>query len=192
MSGIFANAILETRTQGAVGPIAEVLKRRAKALAQRPVMAVPGEMISVLEFQVAYERYGLDAKFIDEVCLLRHYTRLPCVPAYITGIMNLRGRVISIVDLKALFELPSKGLPYCNRVIVIEDGSMTLGLLADDIVGVRALPVETLQGALPTFTGRRLGYLKGITPDCAAVLDAEKLLGDKSLQVMEEVRRAPN
>jgi purine-binding chemotaxis protein CheW len=111
---------------------------------------------------------------------------VPCTPAFVLGIINVRGRILSIVDLKKFFDLPEKGLGELNKVIILRSDSMEFGVLADAIVGVRALPLAGLQAAIPTLTGVREEYLKGITKDRVAVLDAGKILADKRIIVDEQ------
>jgi purine-binding chemotaxis protein CheW len=164
--------------------VSEVLRRRAGVLARRPPAAEPDTpVISLLEFQVAGERYGLDVRYVQEVCRWRQFTRLPGTPAFLAGIMNLRGRVLSVVDLRRLLELPDPGLPAANKVIVLRHAAMTLGVLAREILGMRAVPLRSLHPPLPPLDGKRLEYLQGITPEWTAVLDAEKLLEDQRLVV---------
>lgn len=168
----------------------QILRERAKLLAQRSQIGIPSkETIRFLEFEVSYERYGLDVAHIQEVAVLKDYTHLPCVPKFVVGIMNLRGRIISILDLKQIFELSNKGLTYQNKVIVIRNESMTLGFLADDIIGLKTLPLNQLMPALPTVSGKRSEYLKGLSPDFISVLDGERILNDRTLVVQDEVTK---
>jgi purine-binding chemotaxis protein CheW len=64
---------------------------------------------------------------------------------------------------------------------------MRFGILADAIIGVHAIPVADIQASLPTLTGIREEYLKGVTPDRTVILDAEKLLADERIVVQEQV-----
>ena len=168
-----------------------LLQERARVLARVPgaTTAAAGPTMRVLEFEVAYERYGLDIAFIQEVAVLKDYTRLPGTPAFVMGIFNWRGRVVSVVNLKTLLGLPRKGLPYQNKVIVLRHEAMTVGLLADQVLSLRTVALEGLQAALPSMTGKRLEYLKGLTADGTAVLEAEKILTDRTILVQDEAGR---
>jgi len=185
-----ANSTSKKHGNGALVPAksakskAQILKDRA-LLAARKISPTPqaGETITVLEFQLECEKYGISITPIEEVCILRDYTRLPGLSHYLLGIMNLRGRIIAIVDLKQLFDLPRKGLPYHNKVIVISNGRMMMGLVADEIIGLRTIPLKKMQAELRTLTGKRAEYFAGVTPDWTAILDLEKILTDKSLVV---------
>ena len=168
-----------------------ILRARAQALARETAAATPGdESIEFLEFQAASGKFGVQTHYVLEVCVLKDYTLLPGVPKYILGIMNLRGRILSILDLKALFELPSEGLTYHNKVTVIQHGNMKLALLSDEILGVRSVALRHLQPALPTMTGFRAEYAKGLTPDWTVILDAGRMLEDPRLIVDCEAERS--
>jgi purine-binding chemotaxis protein CheW len=163
-----------------------ILAARAKALAAEPSRDEAGEKIEIVEFLLAYERYGIETSYVHEVHPLKDLTPVPCTPAFVLGIINVRGRILSIVDLKKFFDLPEKGLGELNKVIILRSDSMEFGVLADAIVGVRALPLAGLQAAIPTLTGVREEYLKGITKDRVAVLDAGKILADKRIIVDDQ------
>jgi purine-binding chemotaxis protein CheW len=121
------------------------------------------------------------------VAVLESLTPLPCVPAFVLGIVNLRGEMLSVIDLKRFFELPDKGLGDLNKIIVLRSEEVLFSVLADAIVGVRRVMLADIHPSLPTLTGIRKDYLKGITPERLIVLDAEKLLADERIVVREEV-----
>lgn len=165
-----------------------ILKARAVALASAPERAqAAGEAIEVVEFQLAYERYAFESRYVREVTPLNNLTPLPCTPAFVLGIFNVRGEILSVIDIKRFFELPEKGLTDLNKVIVLEHANMRFGVLADAVTGARLVPVAELQSSLPTLTGIREEYLKGVTPDRTVILDAERLLADRSIVVQEQV-----
>jgi purine-binding chemotaxis protein CheW len=95
--------------------------------------------------------------------------------------------MLPIIDLKKFFELPDKGLGDLNKIIVLRSGAALFSVLADAIAGVRRVLLADVHPSPPTLTGIRRDYLKGITAERLIVLDAEKLLSDKSIVVQEEV-----
>lgn len=99
----------------------------------------------------------------------------------------MRGQIISIINIKKLFDLPEKGLTDLNKVVIVHANHMEVGILADAIVGVRSIAQEELHPALPTLTGIRAEYLKGITKDPMVVLDVERILSDENILVNEAV-----
>ncbi len=166
-----------------------ILQARARAAAAPPALPDAEERLEVLGFSLAGETYGVETRHVREVCQLKALTVVPCTPAFVAGVMNLRGRVIAVIDLRKLFDLPARGLTEFNQVVVLAGGDDVLGLLADSIDGVRPVPTAALQEGLPTLTGIRGRFLRGVTGQMLAVLDGGRLLGDAALRVNEQVVR---
>lgn len=166
---------------------ARILKQRAQALAKEPQAEEAGERIELVEFLLSYETYAIESRFVREVYPLSNLTRLPCTPAFVLGIVNVRGEMLSVIDIKKFFDLPEKGLTDLNKLIVLDAGDMRFGILADEIAGVRQLALAELQPSLPTLGGIREEYLKGVTAARTVVLDAQKLIADEKLVVREQV-----
>ena len=170
------------------GEAKRVLKARAQALARKPEKAQAADAeLEVLEFFLAHEKYAVESRHVREVYPLENLTPLPCTPPFVLGIVNLRGEIVSVLDIKKFFDLPERGLTDLNKVIVLQSGQMLFGILADTIAGVRRIPMAGIQPSLPTLAGIREKYLKGITPDRTILLDAEKLLADEQIIVQEQV-----
>lgn len=170
------------------GETKRILKARAQALARQPAQAqTAAAHIEVVEFVLAAERYAVETRFVREVHPLENLTPLPCTPAFVLGIVNLRGEILSVIDLKKFFELPEKGLTDLDKVIVLEAENMLFGILADAVPGVRRVSVDEIQPSLPTLTGVREAYLKGVTAERVVILDAARLLADERLIVLEQV-----
>ena len=165
-----------------------ILRARARALARpRDRAAVAEASLELLEFRLAQECYALETRHVREVYPLRDLTPLPCTPPFVLGIVNVRGRITPVIDIKKFFDLPDKGLTDLHRIILVRGNDLELGLLADVIVGVRTIPVDSLQPSLPTLTGIRADYLKGVTAERLVVLDLDRILADPKIIVHEEV-----
>jgi len=166
-----------------------ILEARARAAARPPVKPDGAERLEVLAFSLAGETYGVETCHVREVCRLKDLTAVPCTPPFVAGVMNLRGRILAIVDLRTFFGLPVRGRTELNRVIVLGGPDGELGLLADSIDGVRPVSASDLQEGLPTLTGIGERFLKGVTGRMLAVLDGGRLLADAGLKVNEQVNR---
>jgi purine-binding chemotaxis protein CheW len=166
----------------------QILKARAKELARAPGMdeAAQGS-IEVVEFFLAYEQYGIESAYVREVYPLTEFTPLPCTPPFVLGIINVRGQILSVINLKKFFDLPDKGLTDLNKVIIVRLNDVELGLLADAILGVRSIPLDEIQPSLPTLTDRRAEYLRGVTKERLVILDVARVLSDHRIIVHEEV-----
>ncbi|MBI3376702.1 MAG: chemotaxis protein CheW [Betaproteobacteria bacterium] len=183
-----ARAAIERVWAPDAGEKKRILSERAQALARPMSQAeAAGESIEVVAFVLASEHYAVESRYVREVHALENLTPLPCTPAFVLGIVNLRGEILPVIDLRKFFDLPEKGLTNLNRVIVLESADMRFGVLADALAGVRRVPLGGMQASLPTLTGVREDYLKGVTAERMVILDAEKLLSDEGIVVREQV-----
>jgi len=190
-----------------------LLKARAKQMAHPPPsIKDAATTIEIVQFRMAHETYAFESRYIREVYPLRDYCPLPCTPAFVFGLINVRGQILSVLDLRRFFGLASQELDNHNQAIILrhewhqEDeplhdpqnfprgnagdlpqGLMEVGILADALLDVREVARASLQAALPTLTGLRQEFLLGITPDRVIVLDAAKLLASREIIVREEV-----
>lgn len=180
---------LERGTSRSPEEIQSILRTRARLLSREPEGdKEPVGALEVVEFLLTHEHYAVETSYIREIQPLRDLTPIPCTPTFVLGVVNVRGQILSVIDIKKLLDLPEKGLTDLMKVIVVETGGMELGLLADDILGVRSITAGNLQPSLPTFTDVRAKCLRGVTKDSVAVLDAEKLLSDGRIVVNEDGR----
>ena len=165
-----------------------ILKARAAALAREPENgAAEEDRIEVVEFLLSDERYAIESTYIGEVYPLKDLTPLPCTPAFVLGIVNMRGKILSVIDLRSFFDLPNRGLSDLNKVIVLKDGAMEFGVLADAIIAARRIPRRALLPSLPTLTEIRAEYLVGVTADRLVLLDGGKILSGRNIIVHEEI-----
>ncbi len=166
-----------------------ILRHRAELLARElPRDAEAGALLGVVEFALGRERYAFLAEHVCEVLRMENFSPLPCAPRWVAGVMNVRGQILTVLDIGAWLELPRSGLAEVNNIILLRSAShgARVGVLADAILGVRTLRADALQTSLPTLSGLRAGILRGVTADRLVVLDAAKLLADEALLVREE------
>lgn len=167
-----------------------LLAERAARLAQvrAAIQEQAEDQLSVLEFQIAQERYAVDVTWVKEVTAPKSLTSVPCTPAFIAGIISVRGRIVSVLNLHKFFGLSGQGLSNLNRVVIVQTGGLELGILADTILGERKLPLNALEMFAPeTEPNWPAKYLKGLTSDGVQVLALGKLLATPELIINEEV-----
>lgn len=163
--------------------VRSVLAERATKMLQPEPGAAITELTEILRFQLAYREYALEMKYVREVILTGEITPVPGTPDFISGICAARGQIISLVDLRTLIRIPEKGLTDLNRVIVITDGKITFGILADNISGVGTIAMDQMIEPRARDLERCRGYVKGIAGDGLYVLDAAAILGDPGIIV---------
>lgn len=166
---------------------ADILRVRARALAEPVHAAAPtGAMLELLELRLAQERYAMETRHVEQVVPLKDITPLPGTPAFLLGIVNVRGRILPVIDIRRFFDLPQIGLTDLHRIILVRGDELEFGVLADAITGLRAVPAADLQVSLPTLEGIRSDYLKGVISDRVAVLDFDRILADPRIIINHE------
>lgn len=160
------------------------LQERAKRLARESTTRnETGNTFTVVEFSINSECYAIELVHIREIFPLKELTEIPGVPPFIRGVVNMRGQIISVVDIRQFFDLPAKGFSDLSRIIVLRSPEMEYGILADAILGIRTIPESETVPGLPTLTGIRQDFLKAITQDQTVILDGKKLLSDPKMVV---------
>lgn len=166
----------------------KILRERAWKLAQKAGDdRTVGESLDVIEFMLAHERYAIEVHYVREVYPLKDLTPVPCTPSLVLGILNVRGQVISVTDVREFFDLPKKEITDLLRVLVVDNRSMELGIVADEVLGQRKIELSDIHSGM-IGTGKLRGdFVRGVTKDRLIVLDADKLLSDKAVIVHQEV-----
>ena len=180
-----------------LGPdkIREILRRRAQKFKEMEADEDVGELIDILEFTLNNERFAFPLQWVGEVCRVAEITEIPGTPKFIQGVVNLRRKIYSVVDLAALLALPAPAAATAvnpartqennadTLLLTLVAEEMEFAVKIDSLNGVISLPLSELQESLPTLSGVQAEYFKGVTLDHLVVLDAEKLLSDKKLIV---------
>ena len=184
-----ARKILEQGEATTLQDTVDILNKRARALARVPdEQTAATAMLEVVEFVLGSGKYAIEVAHVREVGPLKELTSLPSTPSFVLGIVHLHGRVLSVIDIGNFLALPRRGLSDLDKLIVICNNELEFGVLADDILGVRVMPLADIQLMLPTLSGAQQEYIKGITLEGEVVLDAEKLLSDKKIVVHQDTK----
>jgi purine-binding chemotaxis protein CheW len=160
-----------------------ILKKRAEHLARRPPEEETGEMLDVVEFRIGIERYAIESIHVREVFPLRDLTPVPGTPDFVLGIINVRGQILSVVDLRAFFEMSGEGLQDTDCVIILCSAEMEFGVLATAVDGARHLAKAAIRPALPTMTDVREEFILGITGAQCVVIDGSAILENEKMKV---------
>lgn len=177
--------------------VEQILAQRAAQLAQPPAREEEGEPIRLMLVRLGREIYGLDVRHAMEVRPLEQITRVPRVPQWVAGVINLRGRIFSVLDLRRFFDLPQAekddGTVHAEDtrcLVIVETPDMESALLVDEVLSVEAVPAGRLQGAGDALGGLPAEYVRGVvtredTAQIVVVLNLPALLADERLIVQE-------
>src|SRR4030088_210732 len=134
--------------------------------------AAPGEERQLVVFQLGAELYGVDIARVHEIIRLQAVTRVPRAPSFVEGVINLRGKVIPVVDLRRRFGLPSAEHTRASRIVVVEIGDQVVGIVVDGVSEVLRVNGATIEPPSPVVAGVESDYLQGIAklPDRLVIL----------------------
>ena len=140
---------------------------------------VPKEKsLQFIVFRLDREWYGVEITEVKRVIKVGKITYLPSSPEHIAGIVNLRGNILSVTDLKTIFSLPHDELTEKTRIIVIESGTLETGFLVDEVVESIEVPVSKMELTLPTLPAEGAKYIKGqcrVDEKVIALVNVEKV-----------------
>ncbi|MCS7232949.1 MAG: chemotaxis protein CheW [Synergistetes bacterium] len=134
----------------------------------------------IIAFKLGNEEYGVDVSQIQEIVKMRDITRVPKAPYYIKGVMNLRGNVIPVIDLRKRFSLPSKEATDQSRIIVFDIKGVKFGIVVDAVSEVIRLSKSDIEPPPPiAMGGIEAAYIRGVGKlqnKLIILLDLEKAL----------------
>lgn len=171
------------------GKAGAVLRERAD------FWALPREVVAetrrerYVRFRLGEGQFGLPYRQVDEILPAGNLTKVPCTPDFIAGVVNQRGNFLTVIDLKHFFRTPATAYPETASIIVASCGTITAGLLADEIYGnveydPDALGAPVAAGGIPNQQ-----YVLGTHGGTVTLLDADALLGDPALAVSKAGRQ---
>lgn len=137
-----------------------------------------------LTFVLGEESYGIDIKYVTEIIGLQPVTEVPELPDYIRGIINLRGKIIPVMDVRLRFKKPFKDYNDRTCVVVIDIEEISIGLIVDRVSEVLTIPDEEI---VPPPEINKMGnkYIKGIGKvgnEVKLLLDCYKLLSEEDIE----------
>lgn len=140
-----------------------------------------------LTFSVGKEDYGIEIQFVTEIIGIQDITEVPELPDYVKGIINLRGKIIPVMDVRIRFK--KEAIAYNDRtcIIVIDIRDISIGLIVDKVCEVLTIADENVVPPPDIKTGFHNRYVKGIGKVGSQVellLDCDKLLNDDEIDVL--------
>ncbi len=114
----------------------------------------------IVGFQVGRETYGVPITSLHEIVRVPEITAVPDAPDYMEGVINLRGKIVSVIDLRKRLGEPKRPLTRRNRILVVEHGGRLSGLIVDSASEVIKIPAADVE---PSPTAAQDGGLKCVT-----------------------------
>lgn len=142
-----------------------------------------------LTFSIEHETYGIELRYVTEIVGIQRITKIPELPEYVKGIINLRGRIIPVMDVRLRFRKKPKDYNDRTCVIVINVKDTSIGLIVDTVSEVITIPEQDIVEPPQINKGVNNKYIKKIGKagnDVKLLLDCEKLLSEDELMDINE------
>lgn len=143
-----------------------------------------------LTFILGDEVYGIEIQYVTEIIGIQPITGVPEVPDFVKGIINLRGKIIPVIDVRAKFRKPE--IEYNDRtcIIVVDIKDVSVGLIVDNVAEVLSIQDENIVPPPDVKTGFTNRYIKGIGKvdnEVKLLLDCNRLLSDEEVDILDNV-----
>jgi purine-binding chemotaxis protein CheW len=145
-----------------------------------------------LTFRIASEDYGIAIANVTEIIGIQNITEIPEMADYIKGVINLRGKVIPVMDVRLRFKLPPREYDERTCIVVVEIDGTSVGLVVDTVNEVADIPEEQVEPA-PKSKRKGGSYIQGIGKigqEVKILLDINRILYEDELETISEVAQS--
>jgi purine-binding chemotaxis protein CheW len=145
---------------------------------------VNSDELQLVSFNIGSEEFGVEILKVQEINRMVEITKVPQAPHYVEGVINLRGKVIPIIDLRKRFNLDVKEYDKNTRIVVVDINGSIMGMIVDAVSEVLRLPSSTIEPPPEIVTGLNAEYIKGVAKledrlliflDLSRVIDAAEM-----------------
>ena len=146
-----------------------------------------GELIQLVTFHIGEEEFGVDILSVQEIIRLMQITMVPNASACIEGVINLRGKVIPVINMRTSFNMPAHEHDNNTRIVVMEFGQKIVGFLVDAVSEVLRIPANTVQDPPPVVAGIGSEYIRGVgklNDRLLILLDLDNLLDEANVNMV--------
>jgi purine-binding chemotaxis protein CheW len=143
-----------------------------------------GEMLHLVTFKLGPEEFAVDILLVQEIDRNVEITKVPRAPDFVKGVINLRGKIVPVLDLRKRFGLRWQEFTGASRIVVVNVESRTLGLTVDSVSEVLRTPVDSVKPHSSMVTGLDVSHIKGVVKldgRLLIVLDLQKVLSAKEI-----------
>ncbi|MFN7945234.1 MAG: chemotaxis protein CheW [Blastocatellia bacterium] len=155
------------------------------------------EDLHLVTFRVGTELFGVPIAAVQEIVRVPAIAHIPHAPDFVEGVINLRGRVITVVDMRKRLNQSAKERDKKSRILVIESasdsGKRLVGVIVDEVTQVIKLPTDRVDPAPPMVAGLSNQYINGVgklTDDLLILIDIERILTAEQAAALDQVQTA--
>ncbi len=145
--------------------------------------------IQIVVFGIGKESYGVPIDAVQEIVRVPDVTTVPDAPSFFEGVINLRGRIVPIVDLRVRLRLPRAERTRSTRILITENEGRVIGLLVDVVSEVRKLPTEAVEAPPEMISAVGIEYITSVAKAGERLiifLDLKKVLSVEDMRKIEK------
>lgn len=149
-----------------------------------------GELLQLVSFKIGKEEYGVDILNVQEINKMTQITKVPNAPEFVEGVINLRGRVIPVIDLRTRLNLAKKEHDKDTRIIIVEVDNATVGFIVDAVSEVLRIPVNITEAPPSLVAGVDSEFIKSVgklEDRLLILIDLNKILSSEDKENLKEV-----
>jgi purine-binding chemotaxis protein CheW len=144
----------------------------------------------IVVFQLGSEGFGIEIAFVESIIKMQTITQMPHAPAFVEGLINLRGKILPVIDLRKRFGLQPKTADKKSRIIVVSTAGIEVGMIVDAVMEVLTIADASIDQAPPIATTVDSEFITGIAKQASRLiilLDLDQVLADQAHTVLTEV-----
>ena len=148
------------------------------------------ELLQLVSFMIDKEEFGVDILFVQEINRFMQITKVPNAPDFVEGVINLRGRVIPVIDLRMKFRMVKKERDNSTRIIVVEVGGKTVGFIVDSVNEVLRIPKNVTEAPPEIVTVTDSDYIMAVAKledRIITLLNLDKILSKSDKEELKKV-----
>ena len=148
------------------------------------------ELLQLVTFNIGKEEFGVDILHVQEINRMTHITKVPNAPHFVEGVINLRGRVIPVIDLRLKLKIEKKEYDKNTRIIVVEVDNKTIGFIVDSVNEVLRIPANLTEAPPDMVSGIESEYIKSVgklEDRLLILIDIQKIIQINEMKKLEKM-----
>ncbi len=154
------------------------------------------ESEQLVVFELADEFYGVEISAVNTIIRMQGVTDIPRTPDFVEGVINLRGSIVPVIDLRKRFGLPAGEITKASRIVVVEAAKQMIGMIVDAVVETLRLSADAIEPPSPVVASLDAEYLRGVGKQddrLVILLDLDKVLSTRETESLAKLeKRAKN
>ncbi|MCL5104563.1 MAG: chemotaxis protein CheW [Armatimonadetes bacterium] len=150
------------------------------------------ESEQLVVFELAKEYYGVDIAAVNTIIRMQEVTEIPRTPDFVEGVINLRGSIVPVIDLRKRFGLTVSEATKSSRIVVVEAGGQMIGMVVDAVAETLRLPADAIEPPSPVITSVDSDYLRGVGKQdnrLFILLDLDKVLTAREIESLGKIEK---